>query len=38
VPLTDPPHARMGVNARLFEPGTFDDVAVKQVDGRSWPA
>ncbi len=29
---------RMGVNARLFEPGTFDDVPVKQVDGRSWPA
>ena len=38
VPLTDPPHERMGVNARLFEPGTFDDVPVKQVDGRSWPA
>ena len=37
VPLTDPPHERMGVNARLFEPGTFDDVPVKQVDGRSWP-
>ena len=27
----------MGVNARLFEPGTFDGVPVKQVDGRSWP-
>ena len=37
VPLTDPPHERMGVNARLFEPGIFDDVPVKQVDGRSWP-
>lgn len=37
VPLTDPPHERMGVNARLFEPGSFDDVPVKQVDGRSWP-
>ena len=36
-PLTDPPHDRMGVNARLFEPGTFDDVPVKQVDGRNWP-
>ncbi len=38
VPLTDPPYERMGVNARLFEPGAFDDVPVKQVDGRSWPA
>lgn len=37
VPLADPPHERMGVNARLFEPGMFDDVPVKQVDGRSWP-
>jgi hypothetical protein len=37
VPPTDPPHERMGVNARLFEPGTFDDVPVKLVDGRSWP-
>ena len=36
-PLSDPPHQRMGVNARLFEPGTFDDLPVKQVDGRSWP-
>ena len=38
VPLTDPPHERIGVNARLFDPGVFDDVLVKQVDGRSWPA
>jgi hypothetical protein len=37
-PLTQPPHERMGVNARLFEPGTFDGVPVKLVDGRSWPA
>ncbi|MFL6727919.1 MAG: GFA family protein [Sphingomicrobium sp.] len=37
-PLTDPRHERMGINARLFEPGTFDGIAVKQVDGRSWPA
>lgn len=36
-PLTDPPHERMGVNARLFEPGTFEGIRVKQVDGRSWP-
>ena len=38
VPLADPPHERMGVNARLFEPDTFDGVPVKKVDGRSWPA
>ena len=36
-PLTEPPQERMGVNARLFEPGTFEGVPVKQVDGRSWP-
>ena len=38
VPLTDPPHERMGVNARLLEPGVLDGVPVKHVDGRSWPA
>lgn len=37
-PLSDPPHVRMGVNARLFEPGTFDGIPIKAVDGRSWPA
>jgi hypothetical protein len=37
-PLTDPPHERIGVNARLFELGTFEGIPVKQVDGRSWPA
>jgi hypothetical protein len=37
-PLTDPPHERMGVNARLLEPGALDGVAVKEVDGRAWPA
>jgi len=36
-PLTDPPHERMGVNARLFEADLLADVPVKQVDGRSWP-
>ncbi len=36
-PLTEPPHERIGINARLFETGTFDGVPVKQVDGRSWP-
>jgi hypothetical protein len=37
-PLTHPPHERMGVNARLFEPGALDGVPIKHVDGRSWPA
>lgn len=36
VPLGDPPHARMGVNARLLEWGTLDGVEVRQCDGRSW--
>jgi hypothetical protein len=36
--LGDPPHGRIGINARLFEPGTFDDLPVKEVDGASWPA
>jgi hypothetical protein len=38
VPLTDPPHERMGVNARLLEPGMLDDVPVREVNGRSRPA
>jgi hypothetical protein len=37
-PLTDPPHERMGVNARLLEPGMLDDVPVREVNGRSRPA
>jgi hypothetical protein len=35
-PLTEPPHERIGINARLFEPDTFDGVPVREVDGRSW--
>jgi len=37
-PLTEPPHERLGINARLFEPGTFDGIEIREVDGRSWPA
>jgi len=37
-PLTEPPHERIGINARLFEPGTFDGIEVRKVDGRSRPA
>ena len=36
-PLTEPPHERIGINARLFEPGAFDGIEVRKVDGRSWP-
>jgi len=35
-PLTDPPHERMGVNARLLDEALLDGVPVQQVDGRSW--
>lgn len=38
VPLTDPPHVRMGVNARLIEPEALEGVPVVEVDGRGWPA
>ena len=33
--LSDPPHERVGINARLFD-GALDDLPVKPVDGRSW--
>ena len=36
-PLTDPPHERIGINARLFDPGIFAEIEVNEVDGRSWP-
>ena len=35
-PLTDPPHERMGINARLVDEEILRDVPVKEVDGRSW--
>lgn len=34
-PLSEPPHERVGINARLFD-GAFDDLPVQEVDGRSW--
>ncbi|NNM76130.1 GFA family protein [Sphingomonas sp. ID1715] len=36
-PITPPPHARMGVNARLFDPALLAGATRTQVDGRSWP-
>lgn len=35
-PLTPPPHARMGVNARLFDRRLLAGVEVREVDGASW--
>jgi hypothetical protein len=35
-PLTPPPHARMGVNARLFDPALLAGVEERAVDGASW--
>lgn len=36
--LTPPPHNTLGINARLFEPGTFEGVEMREVDGLSRPA
>ena len=35
-PLTPPPHDRMGVNARLFDPRLIAGAEVREVDGASW--
>ncbi len=35
-PLTEPPHERVGVNARLIDPAALKDVPIKEVDGASW--
>ncbi len=35
-PLTPPPHARMGVNARLIDPALLAGVEIRHVDGASW--
>ena len=35
-PLSDPPHERVGVNARLLDPAWLEGVPVKEVDGASW--
>jgi hypothetical protein len=34
--LSDPPHERMGVNARLLDPSVLEGVEVRHVDGASW--
>jgi hypothetical protein len=35
-PLTEPPHERIGVNARLLEPSALEGADVRHVDGASW--
>ena len=35
-PLTAPPHARIGINARLIDPALIAGVEVRIVDGASW--
>ena len=35
-PLTEPPHERMGINARLIDPALLDDVEVRDADGANW--
>ena len=34
--LSEPPHERIGVNARLLDEAILDGVPIKEVDGRSW--
>ncbi len=35
-PLSEPPHERMGVNARLIDQALLEGVPIEQVDGASW--
>lgn len=35
-PLSDSPHERMGVNARLIDAALLEGVPIEQVDGASW--
>lgn len=35
-PLSEPPHKRVGVNARLIDETFLEGVPIKHVDGRSW--
>ncbi len=36
-PLSAPPHAKLGINAHLFDPALIDGLEVRTVEGRSWP-
>jgi hypothetical protein len=35
-PLSSPPHDRIGLNARLFDPIVLEGLQIRQIDGRSW--
>ena len=35
MPLSDPPHERMGINARLLDPHMIDGVEIRKIDGLS---
>ena len=35
-PLSEPPHERMGVNARLVDAAVLEGIEVRAIDGRSW--
>src|SRR5918995_622020 len=35
-PLSEPPHERIGVNARLLDQSELEGVPVQLVDGASW--
>jgi hypothetical protein len=35
-PLSEPPHERMGVNARMLDASALEGVPVVEVDGASW--
>jgi hypothetical protein len=32
----DKSYDRMGINARMLPPGTWDETPVKKVDGANW--
>jgi hypothetical protein len=34
--LSEPPHERIGVNARLVDPAVLDGIEVREIDGASW--
>jgi hypothetical protein len=36
LPLSEPPHERVGVNARLVDPALLEGVEIREIDGRSW--
>ena len=35
-PLTEPPHERLGVNARLIDPAVLVGIDVSDSDGANW--